>query len=79
MRTESLCDLADDCGEMEDEDKDLCTGYHLSTFDDGFLGWFNQGEDSVDDDVDWWFGSGLSVSISKCVKCEVMSGFPSEQ
>lgn len=65
MRKESLCDLVDDCGEGEDEDEDLCVGYHRSTFDDGLLGWFSQGEDSVDDDVDWWFGSGLSVSISK--------------
>ncbi|XP_042229112.1 MAM and LDL-receptor class A domain-containing protein 2-like [Homarus americanus] len=62
---ENMCDLADDCGYGEDETPRECSEYHRSTFEDGMLGWFVQGQNGVDDDTDWILASGREVSYDK--------------
>ncbi|CAL4063834.1 unnamed protein product, partial [Meganyctiphanes norvegica] len=58
-----LCDGVDDCGANEDEGMDVCKGYMFFTFEDNDLGWFTQGVNGVDDDLDWVFWSGSTPTI----------------
>lgn len=64
--SEKMCDLADDCGAGEDEEKHVCHGNHFLTLeDDTWQGWFSQGEDDIDDDFDWLLWSGSTYTLGK--------------
>ncbi|XP_045625135.2 MAM and LDL-receptor class A domain-containing protein 2 [Procambarus clarkii] len=58
-----VCDLSDNCGSGEDETLEACAGYHRITLEDDSLGWFMQGENGINDDADWFYGTGSSTII----------------
>jgi len=59
-----VCDWTDDCGLAEDEQS--CADYHAATFtESGDMGWWSQGVNGQEDDIDWIRGSGMSSLRSK--------------
>ncbi|XP_064634424.1 MAM and LDL-receptor class A domain-containing protein 2-like isoform X2 [Lineus longissimus] len=62
LQTHFKCDMTDNCGKGEDEEKNLCEGYKQQNFENG-LGHFNQGRDGTDDDFDWTWVNGSSPSF----------------
>lgn len=62
---ERVCDWTDDCGEKEDEWE--CVDQHAVTFEvDGDFGWLYQGEDGIEDNLDWTRWSGRTPTLSEC-------------
>ncbi|XP_069940952.1 MAM and LDL-receptor class A domain-containing protein 2-like isoform X2 [Cherax quadricarinatus] len=58
-----VCDMGDHCGFGEDETDEVCDGYHRISLEDTSLGWLIQGKNGIDDDTDWFFGTGSSTFI----------------